>query len=106
MADGQQKPTSRYDDESDPLLADAQENGDVDGDFPAQKSTVSKVPGWFRRAARKLWSNRMIVAIILLLIGGLTALCVFFGGVFTAISTLHVANIDQQYTIGINHNQG
>ncbi len=66
-----------------PLLADDAANGDADSENSEDLeggSKQDKVPSWLSSAWNWLLNNLMVVAIILLLLGGLIALCVYFAG--------------------------
>ena len=79
--------TSRHGEDA-PLLADDAANGDLDsedGDYEGD-SKGSKFRSWLGKAWEWFQNNLMVVAIILLLIGGLVALCVYFAGAFHVIA--------------------
>lgn len=66
-----------------PLLADDTANGDADsetGNDLEGGAKQGKVRSWMTSAWNWLLNNAMVVAIILLLLGGLVALCVYFAG--------------------------
>jgi len=71
-------PAQEHDSESAPLLNhDGSEHLEGhDGDA----KTAGNTQTYLRKAGRWLLKNRMVVAIIALLIGGFIALCVYFGG--------------------------
>ncbi len=78
VANGQSKnPAQENDSESAPLL-DHDGLGHVGGhDGSAKPGNTQR---YLRMSGRWILKNRMVVAIIALLIGGFIALCVYFGG--------------------------
>ncbi len=79
VANGQSKiPAQEHDSESAPLL-DHDGSEHVGGDDGNAKA-AGKTQRYLRKSGRWLLKNRMVVAIITLLIGGFIALCVYFGG--------------------------
>ena len=92
MASGGKKPAPEHDSEDAPMLtndnsSNDREDGSLDDEASGRKTAGSRARRWFRRVGRRLWRNRMVVAIILLLLGGFIALCVYFGG--TLHESLH-----------------
>ena len=85
MANTRKKLASWHHGEETPILAndDSGYNGE-DGNHGEEasrwQSASKKARQGFERIGRRLWRNRMVVAIILLLLGGFIALCVYFGG--------------------------
>ena len=66
-----------------PLLANDATNGDADSDNAEDLEAGSKqgkIRSWLISAWNWFLNNLMVVAIILLLLGGLIALCVYFAG--------------------------
>lgn len=89
MANSRAEPAVDRDSEDAPLLVnDASthhnENGSLDGEASGKTGNGKRMTGWLRGTGRKLWKNRMVVAIVLLLLGGFIALCVYFGGTSTS----------------------
>lgn len=79
--------TSRRDGEQAPLLADDARDDEADSveDAPEANGKVSKRERpriWLRKSWKWLSNNLMTTAIVLLLLGGLIALLVYFTGVF------------------------
>ena len=77
------KPTSGRDSEQAPLLADDAVNGDGDSDLEngdGEDSKQQRVHHWLAKAWHWCLNNLMVIAIILLLIGGIVALSVYFAG--------------------------
>lgn len=79
--------TSGRDSEQAPLLADDARDDEADSveDAPQANGKVSKREKsriWLRKSWDWLLNNLMTAAIILLLLGGLIALLVYFAGVF------------------------
>ena len=74
------KPAQEHDSESAPLLDhDGPEDGHED-DGGSQPTMSEKTRRWLGKVGRWLLKNRMVLAIVTLLIGGFIALCVYFGG--------------------------
>ena len=77
------KPTSGRGSEQAPLLADDAPNGDGDSDLENGEEEDSKQQR-VREGLAKAWhwclNNLMVIAIIMLLIGGIVALSVYFAG--------------------------
>lgn len=75
---------AQRDSENTALLASEPSNLGNDGNVHAEtlghRNGKEKASGWLKRTSQRLWNNRMVAAIVLLLLGGLIALCVFFGG--------------------------
>ena len=86
MSSANKKPASGRDSEQAPLLADDAPNGDDDdsslGDGVEGDSKQGRVCGWLTKAWHWLLNNLMVVAITLLLLGGIIALCVYFAGLY------------------------
>lgn len=79
VANGQSKiPAQEHDSERAPLL-DHDGSGDTAGNDGNAKA-AGNTQRYLRKSGRWLLKNRMVVAIITLLIGGFVALCVYFGG--------------------------
>lgn len=79
VANGQSKiPAQEHDSERAPLL-DHDGSGDVGGNDGNTKAAGS-TQRYLRKSGRWLLKNRMVVAIITLLVGGVIALCVYYGG--------------------------
>ena len=79
--------TSRRDGEQAPLLADDARDDEADSieDAPQANGSVPKREKprmWLRKSWHWLSNNLMIAAIVLLLLGGLVALLVYFAGMF------------------------
>ena len=77
------KPTSGRGSEQTPLLADDAPNGDGDSDLEngeEEDSKQQRVREGFAKAWHWCLNNLMVIAIILLLIGGIVALSVYFAG--------------------------
>lgn len=75
--------TSGRDGEQAPLLADDALNGDGDSGLEngeEEDSKQQKVRNWLAKAWHWCLNNLMVIAIILLLIGGIVALSVYFAG--------------------------
>ena len=82
--------TSERNGEQAPLLADDARDDEADSveDAPQANGKVPKREKpriWFRKSWHWLWNNLMTTAIILLLLGGLVALLVYFAGVFDLV---------------------
>ena len=83
MSSANRQPASGRDSEQAPLLADDAPNGDDDSDVDdgvEGDSKQGRVRSWLTKAWHWLLSNLMAVAIIVLLLGGIIALCVYFAG--------------------------
>ena len=80
-ANGQpQKPAEEQDSESAPLL-DHEDTERGNEDNGGNRPSISAKTGEScRKMGRWLLKNRMVVAIITLLIGGFIGLCIYFGG--------------------------
>ncbi len=77
------KPTSGRDSEQAPLLADDALNGDGDSDLEngdEEDSKQQRVRDGLAKAWHWCLNNLMVIGIILLLIGGIVALSVYFAG--------------------------
>ena len=77
------KPNSGRDSEQAPLLANDAPNGDGDSDLEngdEEDSKQQRVRHWLVNAWHWCLNNLMVIAIILLLIGGIVALSVYFAG--------------------------
>lgn len=80
------EPTSAQDNEEAPLLADDDSNEGLEANADEESSArrLAKKQGRAGKRVQKaghwLWSNKMILAITLLLIGGVIALIVYFTG--------------------------
>lgn len=74
-----------------PLLAedgpDDIESNDEDGN-DRNVSNLDKARTWFRKVGHWAWNNLMIVALVLLLLGGVIALLVYFAGMLLVICSL------------------
>lgn len=71
-----------------PLLADDGPNDNESNDGDANDRNVSsrdKARNWFQQAGRWAWNNLMIVALVLLLLGGVIALIIYFAGMLPLI---------------------
>lgn len=83
MSSANKKRDSRRDSEQAPLLTDDAPNGDDDESNLGDGVEVdSKVRGWLTKAWHWLLKNLMAVVIVLLLLGGVIALCVYFAGLY------------------------
>ena len=79
-------PTSGRDSEQAPLLADDALNGDGDSnidDGDEERTKQQRLGNWLARIWHWCLENLMAIAIILLLIGGIVALSVYFAGSLT-----------------------
>ncbi len=82
------KSASAQDNEEAPLLADDAPNGDIEADTaadsPMRQPAIKRENArrFFQKAAHWLWSNKMILAITLLLFGGVIALLVYFTSMY------------------------
>lgn len=93
------KSTLTQEHEEAPLLADGAPNEDMEADAveecsarqPAKKQGNARE--WFQKVGRWLWSNRMILAIALLLMGGIIALIVYFTGMCGPLNLLLFSSI-------------
>lgn len=74
------KPAGEQDSENTPLLAHDDPEQGYRNDSNSQPTISEKTQGFFRKAGRWLLKNRMVAAIITLLLGGFIALCVYVGG--------------------------
>lgn len=88
------EPTSANDNEEAPLLADDASNEGFEGNADEESSArrPPKKQGSARKRVQKaghwLWSNKMVLAITLLLIGGVIALGVYFTGMWYPLDLL------------------
>ena len=93
MSSASKKSLLGRDSEQAPLLADDAPDRDDDSvgsDGGGGNSKRERVHSWLTKAWHWLSNNIMVVAIILLLIGGIIALCVYFAGVFAP--RLYISN--------------
>lgn len=87
MASTHKKPASGYVGEDTPILANDNsghngEDGNPREESSGWESASKNARRWSKGIGRRLWRNRMVVAIILLLLGGFIALCVYFGVIY------------------------
>lgn len=71
-----------------PLLADDGPNDMESDGGDANDRDVSnrdKARTWFRKAGRWAWNNLMVVALVLLLLGGVIALAIYFAGMLLVV---------------------
>ena len=77
------KAASAHDNEDAPLLADDAPNEDVEANAVEEPATKGeKTKRWLQKAGHWTWSNKMILALVLLLIGGIITVVVYFAGMF------------------------
>ncbi|KAL8831777.1 MAG: hypothetical protein Q9191_000663 [Dirinaria sp. TL-2023a] len=101
MAASRKKAAFGHDGEDTPILANGDSGHDGEDGNPREEassweSVSGEVRRWSKRIGRKLWKNRMVVAIILLLLGGFIALCIYFGGCVLAASEI-IQNMSPNY---------
>lgn len=93
MSSSYKKPAAGGSREDAPLLADdAADDIESDGGEAAngEISNKEKAGAWFQKGWHWILNNLMVVAIILLLLGGVVALCVYFAGMFRAATRLGI----------------
>ena len=74
------KPAEEQDSESAPLLNHEDAEGGNENNGGNRPSISVKTREFCRKFGRWLLNNRMVVAIVTLLIGGFIGLCIYFGG--------------------------
>ena len=74
------KPSDERDEEDAPVLTEEHnsDHGDIADNSGKQRDRRNS--SYFRIVARWTLRNRMVVAILALLLGGFVALCIYFGG--------------------------
>ena len=77
------KAASARDNEDAPLLADDAPNEDIEANAVEEPTTKrEKTKRWFQKAGHWIWSNKMVLALVLLLIGGIITVVVYFTGMY------------------------
>lgn len=93
MSSSYKKPAAGGSREDAPLLADdAADDIESDGGEAAngEISNKEKAGAWFQKGWHWILNNLMVVAIVLLLLGGVVALCVYFAGMFHAAAGMWI----------------